>query len=98
MPTGQGQSQPGALLFRRAATALLEGLEDPLPVLRRYADAGVGHGHLQLVPAPPRGHGDPAAVRGELDRVREQVDHHLLEPQLVGVDGPDVFGDEQRPG
>jgi hypothetical protein len=47
---------------------------------------------------PPGAHGDPAAVRGELDRVRQQVDHYLLEPQLVGVDGPDVHGDGQLEG
>ena len=38
------------------------------------------------VPSRRRATDDRAAVGGELHRVGEQVEHHLLEPQLVGVD------------
>ena len=47
-PARQGEPEPGALLARAAAAALLEGLEDPLPVRLGHADAGVGHGDLDL--------------------------------------------------
>ena len=47
--------------------------------------AGVGDRDDELVADDlgPGQHG--AAVRGELDGVREQVHHDLLEPQLVGL-------------
>ena len=38
----QGEPEPGALLARAAAAALLERLEDPLPVGLGHADPGVG--------------------------------------------------------
>jgi hypothetical protein len=43
-PRGDGQAQPGATVPpRRGAVHLLEGAKDPLPRVRRDADAGVGH-------------------------------------------------------
>ena len=49
--TRQREAEPGALFARAAPAALLERLEDPLPVLLGYADPRVGHGDLDLVPS-----------------------------------------------
>ena len=38
-----------------------------------------------LRPLRPGAHGDAAPFRGELDGVADQVEQHLLEPQLVGA-------------
>ena len=84
--------------FGASAAALLEGLEDPLLVLGRHPDAGVGHRDHEVGPLAVGADGHAAAVGGELDGVGEQVEHHLLEPQLVGLDRPDVVGDVDRDG
>ena len=65
---------------------LLEGLEDPLPVLGGDPDSVVGHRHGQPLIGANGPHRDLATVGGELHRVAEQVQHHLLEPELVGLD------------
>ena len=92
-PLGQREAQAGALLLRRSPAALLERLEDALAVLRRDADAGVGDGHRAPRRRPRRPHRRPATGGRELHRVRQQVEQHLLEAQLVGLDVADVGGD-----
>ena len=56
-------------------------------------DAGVGHPDHDVHVLPRRLHLDPAPVGGELHGVRHQVEHHLLEAQLVGPHDPDLVGD-----
>ena len=86
----QGQPETGALARRGRAFALLEGVEDAVLVGRLDADARVGHGDVDLVALAPRTYGDAASVGRELHGVAQQVEHHLLEPQLVGRDRAEV--------
>ncbi len=74
-----------AVLAVGGAVSLTEGLEDGLVLLGRNADARVLH-----LEGDPRAHAahtqsDPAAL-GELERVREQVLHHLLQAHGIGND------------
>ena len=71
---------------------LLELLEDTLPVLVRDPDAGVAHRHPDAVVVPAGDDLDAAQLRGELDRVGQEVDHDLLDAALVGPDGAKVLG------
>ena len=48
---------------------------------------------MRSVPSRSARTGHAATVGCELDGVGQQVEHHLLEPQLVGFDRPDVVGD-----
>ena len=97
-----GEAQAGAaVLAAGAGVGLLERLEDDALLLGRDADAGIGdlerhhvgraleHG-MGPRSSPPRA-GDTArrtaALLGELERVREQVLEHLLQPLRVGDDG-----------
>ena len=96
-PTAQGQPETRPLLALRAAATLLERLEDPLTVFRGNADPVVGDRHREVgrrVVGPTTD--DTAAVGRELHRVAEQVQQHLLEPELVGVEGVDARLDLER--
>ena len=75
------------------AAALLERLEDPLAVRLGDADAAVGDGDVDVRAVVLGADHHRPAVAGELDRVGDQVEHDLLEPELVGVDQADVVGD-----
>ena len=69
----------------RARLDPVEALEQPRHLGGGHADAGVRDGHDRLaVPAvdPDR----DGAVEGELQRVGEQVEHHLLPHVAVDVD------------
>ena len=64
-PPRQGEPEPGALGLRGAAAALLEGLEDPLPVRLGDADARVGdrhHAPRRPRPRPGRSTVPPSGV------------------------------------
>ena len=88
-----GETEAGAaVLAAGRGIGLLEGLEDDLLLLRRNADAGVGHfeGHHRRRLAQHRVSGAPAAERrgdiepdaalsGEFEGVRQQVLEHLLQ-------------------
>ena len=76
----------------------MEGLEDPFLVFGRHPDAGVSHSDVELGPLSVGADGNAAAVGSELDGVREQIEDHLLESQLVGLDRPDVVSDLDRDG
>ena len=94
------EAEAGAAIFAAGrAVGLLEGLEDQLLLVLGDADAGVGDRDLdrpvdvaqhRMVGAPAAvgaAHRQrDAAVRGELERVGEQVEHDLLQPLLVGAD------------
>jgi hypothetical protein len=63
--------------------ALPEPLEEPRQRLGADPLAGVTDAHLGARVLLPQGDADLAALRGELDRVRDQVAEHLLEPRGV---------------
>ena len=92
-----GQPQAGAAeLAAGAGVGLLERLEDDALLLGRDADARIRHlegddaalAQHRVAGGPAAGRrrdGEPhAAVRGELEGVREQVLQHLLQPLGVG--------------
>ena len=76
--------------LRDGAAALLERIENPRQRLGRDADAGIGHADLKrrraVVRHHPRGDGDAAAFRGELERVLQQVPEDLRQPRGIGAD------------
>ena len=93
----EGQAETGAFLLGGAA-ALLERLEDALVVLGSDPDAVVGHRHDQL--AASSSAADIRHLRGELHRVGQQVQRHLLETPLVRFEQADIRPDlepERRP-
>ena len=97
-PAGERQPQAGALALAGGLALDLEELgEDQLLVLGGDADPGVADLHHQLGVGGAGVHPHLAARGGELDRVAEQVVHHLLEFALVGtnfqVGGLDVVGE-----
>ena len=84
----QPQAGPG-ILPRQVAIAhgqgtLPELLENDLAVFLGNPHAGVGDRDLQpVVQAAADRHGDPAALRSELDGIGQQVDQDLLDLALV---------------
>ena len=82
----QRQTEAGALLRRRAPRPCWKDSKirswssgaTPMPV---SVTVTTTVGRSRLGAAPRRG-----PIRRELHRVAQQVEHHLLEPQLVGVD------------
>jgi hypothetical protein len=81
----QGKTQSRALLLMGLAH-LLELLEDPGLVRRGDADPIVPHQDEHLVAVTSGADLDMATPGGELQRVGEQVEEHLLELSLVGID------------
>src|SRR5450432_151662 len=92
---GQSQSQAGALLLPAVrGIHLLKLLKNPLMVARFDTNARVGNRNPKRLARRGRTgaarildghrHTNLPAVRGELDRVAEQVIHDLLEFRLVG--------------
>ena len=85
-----GEAEPGAAVAARGrAVGLGEGLEEPRLLLGRDADAGVADGEAQgqlavRLRRPRRldPHEHLAAAR-ELERVADEVRHHLAKPQRV---------------
>src|SRR3954471_10556691 len=93
----KGKAEAGALgLARVIAPDLLEFLENRGMVLRRDADAGVLHRDFYLAVESLRRDVDLAAVGRELDRIRQQVDHDLLELALVGAESAEALVHLQR--
>ena len=104
-----GEAEAGAAIFAAGAgIGLLERLEDDLLLLRRNADAGIGHfegNHLcawlqhrvrrassRLAPADTFSCTPP--LGGELERVGKQVLQHLLQALGVGDDAAAEVGIE----
>jgi NADPH2:quinone reductase len=88
---GQAQAR-AAVAPCDAAVGLREGVEDLPNLVARHADAGVVHSHAQAQPvgavsfAHQFGHRDfdaHLAALGEFERVADQVDQHLAQPQRV---------------
>ena len=92
-----GQPQAGAAEAPRdARIGLREALEQARLLLGADADAGVAHLEAQLDPLPfallaidAQHH---LALRGELERVAQQVDQHLLQAQRVAKELARHFG------
>ena len=84
------EPEPCPLSLVRPGVGLLELLEDPLLVTGCDSRPGVGDRHLHLAVGAGGRDDDAPACRGELDRVREQVEDHLAQPPLVAVDQVDV--------
>src|SRR5262245_45837370 len=79
----QGKAQPGAFLLRRADPHLTKFLEDSLQVFRRDSDPRIADRHLDRSVNRRRANVNPPARRRELDRVRQQIQHELLDLPLV---------------
>ena len=84
---GEGEPEAGALDVGALRAEAVEGFEEPLELLGAHAVAGVCDGDFNA-PVGQFGalHGHLAAAPVVLDRVGEQVDEHLLESLLIGVD------------
>ncbi len=74
------------------ALDLFERLGQPRQVRLRDADAGVGHRHAHPIVQPPHVDRHRSARRGELHCIGQQVQHHLLERPVVGLDFGQVAG------
>src|SRR6266508_5505746 len=87
-----GEREPEAGTFRPiigADARLLELLEDPLAVLEGDPRPCVRDRDPHLSVRASGRDPDVAALRGELDRDREQVEDHLPDPALVALDEVD---------
>ena len=82
---GQPEAEP-AVRPGRAAVGLAEAIEDERQHLGPDALAGVRDHDLDLRADAPDVNLHAAAARRELDRVREQVPHRLLQPLAIAVD------------
>ena len=74
---------------RRCLIGLLERIEHVREELGRNPRTVVGHVDGDLVDLASRGEPHVTALRSELDGVREQVPHDLLQALGVGCDAPD---------
>jgi hypothetical protein len=82
------QAQPGAAVGAAGgAIGLLEGLEDDRQLVLGDADAGIDDAEGHDVLAGPLDAQRHPALRGELERVGQQVAQDLLEALLVSDDG-----------
>ncbi len=83
---GEGQSEPRAfrLLVRRSH--LSELLEHGLLILWRDPDTAVSDGDLDQPIGRSRPDVDPAALGGELDRVRQEIQQDLFDLALIRSD------------
>src|SRR6185503_19980695 len=78
VPT-DGEAETGAFANRAQCPAELdERLEDVIDFLSRDADAGVADGDVGVRPRDSARCRHTAAFVGELDRVRQKVEHYLL--------------------
>src|SRR5262245_21830947 len=83
------QPEPGALLLAGVVSPdLAELLEDRRLILGRDPDPRVADGDRDAVVGRCGNEADPAALRGELHRVGQEVQQDLLHLPLVHDDGP----------
>jgi hypothetical protein len=86
-----GEPEPHAAgAARRDVLRLAEAGENVREELGRDAATGVAHAQHELLLATFESHLDAPARRRELDGVRQQVPHHLLEP--IGIAGHGTRG------
>src|SRR5579883_533102 len=80
------QSQAGPLVFScQSAVDLTEGTQRLVEIACGNADAGVLDHDPQTLCAVLDADGDPATGGRELDRIRQQVEHDLLETPAVAL-------------
>ena len=84
------EPQPRARGASGLPAPLVETAENLLLLVRRDAEAGVGHPKLDLASVAAGAQGDRAAGGDELHRVAQQVEENLLDAALVGLDVADV--------
>ena len=83
---GNGGAQPGAAKAARGTgIGLREGGKHPAQLLRRHANAGVLHLHMQPLLRPLAHVQCDAADGGEFDGVGEQVEQHLVNAQGIAL-------------
>ena len=83
-----GQAQAcTAVAARGRGIALHERIEQTVQLVRLDPDARVAHGHVDLIGVRGRLYGphqdDHLPLRGELDRVRDEVDQDLPQPRRI---------------
>ena len=84
---GDGQTESGTLPDTFCGWAqLIESVENRRVFRFRYADARVRHPKQRMIFRAPSLYRDGAAVRGELDRVTDQVVEDLVQPNRIGKD------------
>ena len=91
------QAQTGALL-QLGGPDLLEFLEDPSLIRRCDADTIIAHADHDVAAVAMRAGVDVTAFGREFQGIGEQVEKHLLEHALVGLDDTDVVGDLEPQG
>ena len=84
---------PVPSIFFAAAPTCRNSSNTRVEILGRDADARVGHRDLDRAVAHTGPHVDAAAFRRELQRVRQQVEQHLLHLALVAADLADALVD-----
>ena len=69
---------------------LVEAVEDPLLLLRRQPDAGVGDSNLDAAFCAYRAESDSALGRCKLERIAEQIGDDLFDPLGIEQVIPDL--------
>ncbi|BEV47002.1 hypothetical protein CRBSH125_31850 [Afipia carboxidovorans] len=81
------KAEAGAVIaFGELAFDLLERAAEAGECFLRNADAAVGNRHDHLAAAGAAAHQNASAIRRELHRVRQQVDHDLLHRAAIRDD------------
>src|SRR5712692_10892103 len=80
------QAQAGPFLLRRARPDLAELLEDDALIFRGDTNPGVPHRYLHTSVPRRRLNRDPTPFRGELDRIRQEIQQDLLDLPLIRLD------------
>src|SRR5690349_13564164 len=95
----QGQPEAGALLLPRlVAPHLAKLLEDSRLVFGGNPDTGIGDRGLDQAVLPASLQADPAPLRGELDRIRQEVEEDLFDLAFVAHDLPEARVDVELQG
>src|SRR5262245_33926612 len=89
----EGQAEAGTLHLFCRRPHLAEFLEHRLLVLGSDPHPGVGHRDFGQIVMKATSHVDPAALVGELQRVGQEVQEHLLYLPLIGPDHPQALVD-----
>ncbi|KQW18558.1 hypothetical protein ASC80_21375 [Afipia sp. Root123D2] len=89
---GDGEAKPRTVItFGELAFDLLEWTAEARKRLLRNANAGVGDHQPYGVTDHAAADDDAAVVRGELDRVRQQIDDDLFHRAAIGDHRDGVF-------
>src|SRR6266550_4056426 len=89
-PFGQRETKPGPGRVDASFVKALEHTENAVVGVVRDTDARVGDTDFQVGAARSRRQPDRSTARGELDRVREQVEEDLPDPRLIDKEARSV--------